>query len=117
MSHAAIVNPMANLAAPSAPSDQNQDYSLPMLTSAPQMPTLKPAPSVSIPRMSTPSQVTEKVTIDKNVKYDADGKRIKKGELDPATMIHVPGGLSAANIIIVLSSHCVEITTPFLHFR
>lgn len=93
MSHAAILNPLANLGPPSASSlNNNSDYtgSMPSLTSAPQMPSLKPAPHVPSRKLNG-TAVTPKE--EKNVKYDADGKRIKKGELDPATMVHVPGGM------------------------
>lgn len=103
MSHAAIVNPMANLGSASLAGMSNgslPEYQMPALSAAPQMPTLKPAPSMNNSNPGTPvSSIQTPVTSksakkdDKNVKYDADGKRIKKGELDPATMVHVPGGM------------------------
>lgn len=95
MSHAAIVNPLANLGPPMFPMgnrntstpEQQYGHGLPQLAAAPQMPMLKPAPSIKCPSK-------EKVPISKEliVKLNSDGKPIKKGELDPSTMVHVPGG-------------------------
>ena len=87
MSHAAIVNPLANLGPPMYSGNSrrtpDQQYQLPVLKSAPQMPLLKPAPSVK--SSEKPKDV---------IKLNSDGKPIKKGELDPSTMVHVPGGKS-----------------------
>lgn len=108
MSHAAIVNPLANLGPPMFPmsgggsanqSTQQQpqpqhaqlspqEYQqMPQLSGAPQMPMLKPAPN-----MKSPANGRGGATNSKDIKLNSDGKPIKKGELDPSTMIHVPGG-------------------------
>ena len=91
MSHAAIVNPMANLGPPAYPGSSqqssDQQYQLPQLTSAPQMPMLKPAPNVKSSGKDKPAASGKDV-----IKLNSDGKPIKKGELDPSTMVHVPGG-------------------------
>lgn len=99
MSHAAIVNPLADLGPltfnvsghnQQAGDEQSQStlmYQLPQLTGAPpQMPMLKPAPNMKSGK--------EKNNIGKDlvIKLNSDGKPIKKGELDPSTMVHVPGG-------------------------
>ena len=102
MSHAAIVNPLANLGPPMFPMSANQqssnphqsppEYSMPpQLTSAPQMPMLKPAPNLKTAISKTGA--VPGITSARDVKLNSDGKPIKKGELDPSTMVHVPGGI------------------------
>lgn len=102
MSHAAIVNPLANLGPPMFPMLANQmkpqqsppEYSMPPeMSSAPQMPMLKPAPNMKTP-ISKNGGVPG-ITSARDVKLNSDGKPIKKGELDPSTMVHVPGGMSS----------------------
>jgi len=96
MSHAAIINPLANLGPPSLPSTKPQFSpqhprvsKLSSSSSTPQMPLLKPAPNIKSSgtlRLNGSSKETV-------IRLNSDGKPIKKGELDPSTMVHVPGGL------------------------
>lgn len=92
MSHAAIVNPLANLSSSStSPSSYKVSSHSPepqyQLSSAPQMPMLKPAPNVKSHGSDKNMALAKELA-----KLTQDGKPIKKGELDPSTMVHVPGG-------------------------